>query len=67
MKTQATTLALRAKADVGESERRSPSDKRVGESEGRSPSDKDDELGRSESINPDNVCDIADEGAGHRG
>ena len=27
----------------------------------------DDEFGRSESIDPDNVGDIADEGAGHRG
>ena len=27
----------------------------------------DDEWGRSESIDPDNVGDIADEGAGHRG
>lgn len=27
----------------------------------------DDELGRSESIDPDNVGDIADEGMGHRG
>jgi hypothetical protein len=26
-----------------------------------------DEWGRSESIDPDNVGDIADEGAGHRG
>jgi len=29
--------------------------------------DGDDEWGRSESIDPDNVGDIADEGAGHRG
>jgi hypothetical protein len=27
----------------------------------------DDEWGRSESLDPDNVGDIADEGAGHRG
>jgi hypothetical protein len=27
----------------------------------------DDQWGRSESIDPDNVGDIADEGAGHRG
>jgi hypothetical protein len=27
----------------------------------------DDDFGRSESIDPDNVGDIADEGAGHRG
>jgi hypothetical protein len=27
----------------------------------------DDDWGRSESIDPDNVGDIADEGAGHRG
>jgi hypothetical protein len=27
----------------------------------------DDQLGRSESLDPDNVGDIADEGAGHRG
>jgi hypothetical protein len=27
----------------------------------------DDEWGRSDSIDPDNVGDIADEGAGHRG
>ena len=27
----------------------------------------DDEWGRSESIDPDNVGDIADEGTGHRG
>jgi hypothetical protein len=27
----------------------------------------DDELGRSESVDPDRVGDIADEGAGHRG
>jgi hypothetical protein len=27
----------------------------------------DDEWGRSESIDPDNVGDIADEGMGHRG
>ena len=27
----------------------------------------DDERGRSESLDPDNVGDIADEGAGHRG
>ena len=27
----------------------------------------DDEWGRSESVDPDNVGDIADEGAGHRG
>jgi hypothetical protein len=27
----------------------------------------DDELGRSESFDPDNVGDIADEGPGHRG
>ena len=27
----------------------------------------DDECGRSESLDPDNVGDIADEGAGHRG
>jgi hypothetical protein len=27
----------------------------------------DDEWGRSESFDPDNVGDIADEGAGHRG
>ena len=40
------------------------------ESEGRAPSDesdKNDDWGRSESIDPDNVGDIADEGAGHRG
>jgi hypothetical protein len=27
----------------------------------------DDQWGRSESVDPDNVGDIADEGAGHRG
>jgi hypothetical protein len=27
----------------------------------------DDEWGRSESVDPDNVGDVADEGAGHRG
>ena len=27
----------------------------------------DDELGRSESLDPDNVGDVADEGRGHRG
>jgi hypothetical protein len=27
----------------------------------------DDELGRSESVDPENVGDIADEGTGHRG
>jgi hypothetical protein len=29
--------------------------------------ERDDEWGRSESLDPDNVGDIADEGAGHRG
>ncbi len=29
--------------------------------------DADDEWGRSESLDPDNVGDIADEGLGHRG
>ena len=33
----------------------------------RGPETVDDEFGRSESIDPDNVGDIADEGAGHRG
>jgi hypothetical protein len=32
-----------------------------------SPRPVDDEWGHSESIDPDNVGDIADEGAGHRG
>ena len=33
----------------------------------RLPGPVDDEWGRSESLDPDNVGDIADEGAGHRG
>lgn len=33
----------------------------------RGPEDVDDELGRSESLDPGNVGDIADEGTGHRG
>jgi hypothetical protein len=33
----------------------------------RLPGPVDDEWGRSESVDPDNVGDIADEGAGHRG
>jgi hypothetical protein len=33
----------------------------------RGPEAVDDELGLSESIDPDNVGDIADEGTGHRG
>lgn len=33
----------------------------------RVPGPVDDELGRSESIDPQNVGDIADEGPGHRG
>jgi len=33
----------------------------------RSQGSVDDEWGRSESLDPDNVGDIADEGAGHRG
>ena len=33
----------------------------------RFPGPIDDELGRSESLDPDNVGDIADEGPGHRG
>ena len=33
----------------------------------RGPEPVDNELGCSESIDPDNVGDIADEGAGHRG
>jgi hypothetical protein len=40
---------------------------RRGESEGRSPSDSEAAWGRSESFDPDNVGDIADEGIGHRG
>lgn len=36
-----------------------------GDSGPRAPTD--DEWGRSESIDPDNVGDIADEGMGHRG
>jgi len=37
------------------------------EREARLPGPVDDEWGRSESLDPDNVGDIADEGAGHRG
>jgi hypothetical protein len=37
------------------------------EREGRLRGPVDDEWGRSESLDPDNVGDIADEGAGHRG
>jgi hypothetical protein len=33
----------------------------------RLPGPVDDQWGRSESLDPDNVGDIADEGAGHRG
>jgi len=46
-------------------DRRTPAP--VGEPVGRRPSDVNDEWGRSESLDPDNVGDIADEGAGHRG
>ena len=44
-----------------------PAGKPAGESEARGPSDGGVAWGRSESIDPDNVGDIADEGIGHRG
>ena len=48
--------------------RGAPASEPAGESEGRRPSDDmDTAWGRSESLDPDNVGDIADEGIGHRG
>jgi hypothetical protein len=58
--------SARERRDPSVPTQRRPRD-RAGEFDGRSPANRYDAWGRSESIDPDNVGDIADEGMGHRG
>jgi len=44
-----------------------PPNSRPGEARPSSPNRLDEEWGRSESLDPDDIGDIADEGLGHRG
>jgi hypothetical protein len=62
-----TSCAVHGQSLVGERLTSRPQTEDSIERGFRGPEPVDDELGRSESLDPDNVGDIADEGAGHRG